>query len=107
MEAADKGNTAHLLRLLARLEHQCPFCPAERADMAARLVFMACEFGHPDTAEAAMRHYRLSAAQLVFIDGRPLADFAREEGFDAVGAFLRAQVPDSARKLDAKHTKQA
>ncbi len=90
LEAADEGDTATMLRLLARWERSARPSPAERAAMAASLVMMACGFGHPDTAEAAMRYFGLTARQLVFADGQSLAEFAAAEEWDEVIVFLRA-----------------
>ncbi len=90
LEAADEGDSARMLSLLARLERKEVSAPGERAAFAASLVLMACEYGHPATAEVAMRHFGLTADQLVFEDGQSLAEFAREGSHEAVIVFLNA-----------------
>ncbi len=99
LEAADEGKTQEVLRLLRRMREKAarhPSYPTPES-IAASLVFKACEWGHPETAQAVLDYLGLRRAQLMWEEeGKPAVPFleyARQEPdfFAHTIAFLTQQ----------------
>ncbi len=84
-EAAEAGDTADMLRWLRRMRERAPQKPGAPTPelVAGSLVVSACEWGHPETAQAVLDELGLQAADLLWEEkGRepiPLMEYLRRE----------------------------
>ncbi len=92
LEAAEEGDSAEVLRWLERLvSRQKKYSPTS---LAAHIVWVACEYEHPETAQAVLDRLGLRRAELLWEEeGKPAIPFLeflqREpEQFAATIAFL-------------------
>ncbi len=103
LDAAEDGDTEQVLHLLKRLLRQKKaegqYCAA---DLASRLVCVACEHEHPDTAEMVLYALGLRRADLVFVEEKgkpalPLLEYVSRDPQTYVHTlvFLRQEDKDS------------